>query len=66
MLNYIKRTVMILLPCLGFYLAMLWVVGGHGRFLFRPHMIEDCIFMGIEFICFGIPLFLFLKSKKKG
>jgi hypothetical protein len=45
---------------------MLWVVGGHGRFLFRPHMVEDWIFMGIELICFGIPLFLFLKSKKKG
>ena len=65
-MKYIKIAIMIVLPCIGLYLAMLWVVGGHGRFLFRPHMVEDWIFMGIELICFGIPLFLFLKSKKKG
>lgn len=45
---------------IGFYM-----VGSHGRIMFRPHMAEDWIIWGIAVISTATSIFLFIKRSGK-
>ena len=44
---------------------MIYMVGSHGRLMFRPHMTEDWVIWGIAVISTLTSIFLFAKRPKK-
>jgi hypothetical protein len=44
---------------------MFYMVGSHGKLMFRPHMTEDWVIWGIAGISTATSIFLFAKRPKK-
>ena len=44
---------------------MFYMVGSHGRLMFRPHMTEDWVIWGIAVISTATSIFLFVKRPNK-
>lgn len=44
---------------------MFYMVGSHGRLMFRPHMTEDWVIWSIAVISTATSIFLFAKRPKK-
>ena len=44
---------------------MFYMVGSHGRLMFRPHMTEDWVIWGIAVISAATSIFLFARGANK-
>jgi hypothetical protein len=57
-----KIALSVILLLIGIFILLFWLSGMHGEIRFRYHMLQDWVLLLLVLICFGIPIYIFLKS----